>query len=134
MPISAKQGYLAAYSACMGIGWLAVFIIAVNSCVTSGYELVYARAGQLTKILQLVSLLETVHAAAGLVRSDVASNMMQWAARSHALFLAVDPEPSVQSTAGAAAMLMSWSLGETTRYPWCDLTLTVAMAVTPVAL
>ncbi len=49
----------------------------------------------LAELFQGVSLLETLHAAVGLVPSSPAMALMQWAGRSNVLFLVLDAIPQV---------------------------------------
>ena len=121
MSLGVKNAYLAVYNALLGLGWTAVALV-VLLCILAQAEdssLAYVKAAPLAKWLQAISLLETLHAALGLVRSGVMMNVLQWIARSHALFLAVDPEQSLHAHPVAALMLFSWGLGEACRYPWC---------------
>lgn len=118
MALGAKQAYLFVYNAVLAAGWSLVFIISLHAFATKGYNAVYGSVANLTKLLIYVSIAETYHAAF-LVRSGVMSNILQWVARAHALLLVVDPEPSVHQSMGAAAMILAWSFGESTRYPSC---------------
>jgi Protein tyrosine phosphatase-like protein, PTPLA len=119
MALGAKQLYLFTYNALLASGWGTVFLISLVACATEGYSAVYQHGSYLTKVLIYLSILETFHAAF-LVRSGVMSNLLQWVARAHALLLVVDAEPSVHKRMGAAAMILAWSFGESTRYPSCD--------------
>ena len=116
MNLRAKQLYLCSYNALLAAGWFSTFLVSLHACTTWGHGAVYQRAASMTKALICVSILETVHALF-LVRSGVMSNVLQWVARAHALLLVVDPEPSVHTSMGAAAMILAWSFGESTRYP-----------------
>eukprot|EP00892_Ulva_mutabilis_P007699 jgi/Ulvmu1/5300/UM022_0094.1 len=123
MTVSLQQAYLAAYNALLGLGWAAcALVVLFYSAQNKDLSVAYNTAVPLANWLQAVSILETVHAALGLVRSGVLMNFLQWTARSHALFLAVNPEPSLHAHPAAALMLFSWGLGEACRYPWYTLT------------
>jgi very-long-chain (3R)-3-hydroxyacyl-CoA dehydratase len=112
--------YLACYNALVGLGWLSVALLVVKTLWEGGeYREAFSAAADLTAILQLVSLLETLHAALGIVKSGVLANILQWVARSHAFFIAVQPQRELHGTFPAVAMLVAWGLGETCRYPWC---------------
>jgi formate hydrogenlyase subunit 4 len=68
-----------------------------------------------------VSLLETTHAAVGLVRSGVSANLTQWCGRAHALFMVAEPfRQALKGSMFPALMLMIWGIGEAIRYPWCE--------------
>lgn len=119
MALNVKQAYLTVYNFVLGAGWVTVASLVVMNCIQAGdLSRGYAKAAPLAGWLQALSLLETLHAMTGLVRSGVMMNVMQWAARSHALFLAVNPEPSLHAHPAASLMLFSWGLGEACRYPW----------------
>lgn len=120
MTLSAKQVYLATYNLLLGVGWVVVAGIVSFHCIQSkDLHLAYSNAAPLAGWLQALSLLESFHAILGLVRSGVLMNVMQWTARSHALFLAVNPETALHAHPAASLMLFSWGLGEACRYPWC---------------
>lgn len=119
MALSVKQIYLTAYNFLLGIGWATVAaVVILNGVQSRDLCQAYDNAAPLAGWLQALSLLETVHALTGLVRSGVLMNALQWTARSHALFLAVNPETSLHAHPAASLMLLSWGLGEACRYPW----------------
>lgn len=120
IPKGAQSAYLVVYNSVLALGWAGVCVLSVCSIVENGsLAHVYADAGALARALQLASILETVHAAAGLVQSGVMTNLMQWTARTHALFAIVHANDLMHSSPFAGLMLLAWGFGESFRYPWC---------------
>lgn len=113
------QLYLALYNAVQAVGWAACLGVLAHGLINKQTpEQLYASAGPLTKLFQGVSLLETLHAAVGLVPSSPVMALMQWAGRSNVLFLVLDAIPQLQSGWWGVAMLGAWSAAEVVRYPW----------------
>lgn len=114
-----KDTYLASYNAFMAVGWAWLATWVLLRCLLNGPQHGYdaATTTRLCSALQWTSILETVHAALGLVHSGVSVNLLQWCGRAHALFLVVRPEPSLHTTGWATLMLIAWGLGEACRYP-----------------
>ena len=117
--MNAKQVYLAAYNTMMAACWAALAVQVLQHSISQQRLRAPDSAFTFASALQWLSILETVHAAAGIVRSDVASNVMQWVARAHAILLVVAPEPQLRENPWAAVMLVAWGVGETCRYPKC---------------
>lgn len=67
---------------------------------------------------QLLSALEILHAAVGLVGGSPLTSLMQWAGRSNVLFGVVAAVPETQNRPAVGAMLLAWALSEVIRYPW----------------
>jgi Protein tyrosine phosphatase-like protein, PTPLA len=114
-----RSGYLASYNSVMAVGWLIVAVQVLRGVLVKGIAGAYDEASSLASTLQWLSILETVHVATGVVHNGVMANILQWLGRSHALFLAVHPEPSLHSSEWAATMLLVWGVGEACRYPMC---------------
>jgi very-long-chain (3R)-3-hydroxyacyl-CoA dehydratase len=74
-------------------------------------------------LFQLLSGLEILHAALGLVRGSPANALVQWVGRSNVLFGVVASVPAVQSSPAVGAMLLAWAMSEVIRYPWYVATL-----------
>jgi very-long-chain (3R)-3-hydroxyacyl-CoA dehydratase len=72
----------------------------------------------LAGLFQLVSGLEILHAALGLVGGSWGAALMQWAGRSNVLFGVVAAEPQVQRSLAVGIMCWAWALSEVIRYPW----------------
>ncbi len=67
---------------------------------------------------QLLSALEILHAAVGLVGGSPLTSLMQWAGRSNVLFGVVAAVPETQNRPAVGAMFLAWALSEVIRYPW----------------
>lgn len=74
--------------------------------------------GTTAGFFQLVSALEVVHAAVGLVGGSPVTALMQWAGRSNVLFGVVAAVPEVQDRPAVGAMFLAWAMSEVIRYPW----------------
>jgi very-long-chain (3R)-3-hydroxyacyl-CoA dehydratase len=117
--LTAIKVYLIGYNLALGVGWGLVALRATLAWLAGGPLDGFEAASSLAQLLQLVSLLESVHAATGFVRSGVAANLTQWLGRSHALFAVAVPFKQVLSgTVFLPLMLIVWGIGEVIRYPW----------------
>ncbi|PNH00928.1 3-hydroxyacyl-CoA dehydratase 2, partial [Tetrabaena socialis] len=74
-------------------------------------------AGRGQELVQGLSLLETAHAAVGLVPSSPVLALMQWAGRSNVLFLIVEPIDQLHASWWAVVLLACWAAAEVIRYP-----------------
>lgn len=74
----ALRVYLIAYNLLQGGGWAAVFVTCLAAWARAGPEAGFSAASAWASVLQATSLLETVHAALGLVKSGVAPSLAQW--------------------------------------------------------
>lgn len=117
--LGVKAIYLSVYNSTMAICWALVAVQVLRGIHRGCVDDASADLASLAAPLQLISLLETVHAATGLVKSQVTVNLMQWLGRAHALFVVVEPEASLRSSPYAVAMLLAWGVGEACRYPMC---------------
>ena len=118
-----SRTYLALYNGCQLAGWSCVLlglllhaseVVAAPADAAAG---VYASLRGLVSIVQTATLLETLHAAFGLVRSGVVGNVAQWAGRTHCWWL-VTRLPELQRSPAVVAMLFCWSLSDVVRYAW----------------
>ncbi|CAI5472947.1 unnamed protein product [Closterium sp. Yama58-4] len=69
------------------------------------------------------SILETVHAATGLVRSGLVAPLVQWVGRSFVLFAVVGRTPALHTHAALFVLLAVWCCSEVIRYPQYALSL-----------
>jgi|APGre2960657444_1045066.scaffolds.fasta_scaffold04703_4 very-long-chain (3R)-3-hydroxyacyl-CoA dehydratase len=111
----ASQLYLACYNAGQALAWSAV-LYSTCSAVRSG-SAVFPSCGGLVTVAQLLTALETLHALAGLVRSGVAANALQFAGRTHC-WLLVRRLPELQTSAALAVLVLAWSCADVVRYSW----------------
>lgn len=93
---SLAKSYLFLYNSVQALGWAYVLGLTTQGVMQGGLERAYAYAGHTVCLLQLASVLETFHAALGLVRSGVAPSLIHWSGRSHALLACVARFPELQ--------------------------------------
>lgn len=86
---SLVRAYLFLYNAAQAIGWAFALGLIVQGVREGGMQRAYAHAGSTVCALQLAAILETLHAALGLVRSGVPASLLHWSGRSHALLAVV---------------------------------------------
>lgn len=114
--------YLVTYNAVQAVGWAASLCLLLQSAYNNqgswDPRALYTSSHSLICFMQGMAFLEIIHAALGLVRSGVLSNILQWAGRSHCLFCVVQQTPEVWGSPFAPLLLLSWALSEVIRYPW----------------
>jgi len=66
----------------------------------------------------MISLMETLHAAIGVVRGAPASALLQWTGRANVLYAVILAIPEIKGGVPAGMMLVAWALSEVIRYPW----------------
>ncbi|KAL4859657.1 Very-long-chain (3R)-3-hydroxyacyl-CoA dehydratase 2 [Chlorella vulgaris] len=114
-----SRAYLLLYNVAMFAGWAyALYELAKHASAKNTVEGSYAAAGDTIRLFQLVSGLEILHAALGLVGGSWGAALMQWAGRSNVLFGVVAAEPEVQGSLAVGIMCWAWALSEVIRYPW----------------
>lgn len=69
-------------------------------------------------LFQLISFMEILHAALGIVRGSPAAAFLQWTGRANVLFAVILAIPQIKSGVAAGAMVIAWSVSEVIRYPW----------------
>lgn len=127
------QLYLLAYNSAFALGWaycLASGVGAVASVASAASPsrptlpalcaAFFGGAVPAARVLVLSCILETAHAALGMVPSSPLTCFLQWWGRENALFqvaLAV-PELRDGGHPAAAGMMLCWCASEVIRYPW----------------
>ncbi|KAL4424771.1 hypothetical protein ABPG77_000811 [Micractinium sp. CCAP 211/92] len=120
----ARQGlvaraYLLAYNSVQFAGWAyCLWLVVQQLAQDKGLHGQYAAAGRAVSFFQLLSALEILHAAVGLVGGSPLTSLMQWAGRSNVLFGVVAAVPETQNRPAVGAMFLAWALSEVIRYPW----------------
>ncbi|KAL4437140.1 hypothetical protein ABPG75_004279 [Micractinium tetrahymenae] len=120
----ARQGllarlYLLAYNSVQFIGWAyCLWLVLQQLAQAKSLDGQYAAAGKAVSFFQLLSSLEILHAAVGLVGGSPMTSLMQWAGRSNVLFGVVAAVPETQNRPAVGAMFLAWALSEVIRYPW----------------
>ncbi|EJT97406.1 PTPLA-domain-containing protein [Dacryopinax primogenitus] len=94
--------------------------------LTNQASTMYAEVGLEVKIIQTFALLEVVHAMLGLVKSSLATTIMQVASRLILVWGIADHYDQAKENPLYASMVFAWSITEVIRYSWyalnlCDL-------------
>eukprot|EP00197_Chlamydomonas_leiostraca_P011161 CAMPEP_0202861760 /NCGR_PEP_ID=MMETSP1391-20130828/3050_1 /ASSEMBLY_ACC=CAM_ASM_000867 /TAXON_ID=1034604 /ORGANISM="Chlamydomonas leiostraca, Strain SAG 11-49" /LENGTH=220 /DNA_ID=CAMNT_0049541195 /DNA_START=17 /DNA_END=679 /DNA_ORIENTATION=- len=114
-----KTTHLFLYNSIQAVGWaVCLYKLAIAYSSMQKPDQAYAEAKDFAKVFQGASILEVVHAAIGIVPSSPAMALLQWAGRSHILYLVLDAVPQVQSSPASVVLLAAWSVSEIIRYPW----------------
>ncbi|DBB00137.1 TPA: hypothetical protein ACH3X1_013984 [Trebouxia sp. C0004] len=117
--ITIDRLYLAAYNTAQAAGWATALYHCVSSFWSAdGYATVYENTNAVVRCFQLLSALEILHAAAGLVRGSPLTALMQWSGRSNVLFAILHRIPQLWTNPAAAVLIYVWALSEVVRYPW----------------
>jgi very-long-chain (3R)-3-hydroxyacyl-CoA dehydratase len=123
------QLYLLAYNSAFALGWAHCLASGLRAAASSSSassataaaaasSAFFAGAAPTARVLVLACLLETAHAALGLVPSSPLTCFLQWWGRENALFQIALAVPAVQRHPAAAGMVLCWCLSEVIRYPW----------------
>uniref|UniRef100_A0A0E0A0B1 Very-long-chain (3R)-3-hydroxyacyl-CoA dehydratase n=1 Tax=Oryza glumipatula TaxID=40148 RepID=A0A0E0A0B1_9ORYZ len=113
-----SQLYLLSYNSVQALGWF-VALLRLLPCLAppSSVHSSYAVAGDLTW-----AILETIHAAIGLVHTSPLLAFLQWGGRTHFVLAVVRQIPEVQSSPSVFITFMAWSISEVIRYSHYALT------------
>ncbi|XP_047045855.1 very-long-chain (3R)-3-hydroxyacyl-CoA dehydratase 2-like isoform X1 [Lolium rigidum] len=135
-----SQLYLLAYNSLQSLGWsLALFRLLACLAPPVSVHPAYALAGDLICFLQTCAVLETVHAAVGLVPTSPFLAFLQWGGRTHFVLALLRQIPEVrtdghckipvrlrgQNVQGSPSVFitfMAWSISEVIRYSHYALT------------
>ncbi|BAS94408.1 Os05g0460800 [Oryza sativa Japonica Group] len=95
-----SQLYLLSYNSVQALGWF-VALLRLLPCLAppSSVHSSYAVAGDLVCLLQTWAILETIHAAIGLVHTSPLLAFLQWGGRTHFVLAVVRQIPEVGRTA-----------------------------------
>uniref|UniRef100_A0A0E0DSI0 Very-long-chain (3R)-3-hydroxyacyl-CoA dehydratase n=1 Tax=Oryza meridionalis TaxID=40149 RepID=A0A0E0DSI0_9ORYZ len=107
------QLYLLSYNSVQALGWFVALLRLLPCPVHSSY----AVASDLTW-----AILETIHAAIGLVHTSPLLAFLQWGGRTHFVLAVVRQIPEVQSSPSVFITFMAWSISEVIRYSHYALT------------
>lgn len=107
--------YLLAYNFSQLAAWSVVLLLALAALSHGGVAACFPAVNRLLTAAQLASGLETLHAALGLVRSQVAPNVVQFVGRTHCLLL-LRATPAYFSSPFAASLAVVWSVADVVRY------------------
>ncbi len=73
------------------------------------------RTMEIAMLFQAFAVLETLHAAIGIVKSNAVMTLLQWAGRSHILFCVVLAVPETHGDPALTVLLTVWALSEVIR-------------------
>ncbi|RCV17392.1 hypothetical protein SETIT_3G216300v2 [Setaria italica] len=115
--------YLVCYNSLQALGWF-IALLRLLPCLAHPVSAhsAYAVAGDLICFLQTCAILETVHAAIGLVPTAPLLTVLQWGGRTHFVLAVVRQIPQVQSSPSVFITFMAWSIAEVIRYSHYALT------------
>ncbi len=124
------HGYLLLYNLIQSLGWTAVLASALRAVLlpassnfgrTTNWQerltTVYDHSSMFVKPFQILSLMETLHAVFGFVRSPVLPSVLQWMGRTHVLMCVTDSVIPLQKTTAAGVLILCWAITECVRYP-----------------
>uniref|UniRef100_A0A452Z9X4 Very-long-chain (3R)-3-hydroxyacyl-CoA dehydratase n=1 Tax=Aegilops tauschii subsp. strangulata TaxID=200361 RepID=A0A452Z9X4_AEGTS len=105
--------YLLAYNSVQAIGW-SLALLRLLPCLAPPVSVrpAYAAAGDLICFLQTCAVLETVHAAVGLVPTSPFLAFLQWGGRTHFILALLRQIPEVQGSPSVFITFMAWSISE----------------------
>ncbi|KAK3135364.1 hypothetical protein QOZ80_5BG0418050 [Eleusine coracana subsp. coracana] len=116
--------YLLCYNSLQSLGWF-IALLRLLPCLAPPLSIhsAYAVAGELICLLQTCAILETVHAAIGLVPTAPILTFLQWGGRTHFALAVVQQIPEVQSSPSVFITFIAWSISEVIRYSHYALTI-----------
>jgi very-long-chain (3R)-3-hydroxyacyl-CoA dehydratase len=112
------RAYLMAYNAISAAAWAFLLFNLCRSFLVDepqNYRILFSKTGKYLAYLQTAALLEILHAAAGLVPSDVLANVIQIASRLFIIWVCAI-HYQVGKHWGYALLAFAWSLSDLTRY------------------
>lgn len=114
----AARKYLSLYNAVSGALWTVVLLRLLVVLPLVGFEYASEGVGDLLTYVQSLAVLEVVHAALGLVRSNWFTVLMQVASRLFLVWGVLKPFPTVAATPVYSVLVVAWCLAEMVRYPY----------------
>lgn len=114
---SGKTAYLVVYNVTQFVGWTYLLLqLGLHVKNRSSYEDLYASVATALQIFQTAAVLEIVHAATGLVRSNVTVTLQQVTSRVYIVWLILHALPTSRNSIGMALLLFAWTITEMIRY------------------
>eukprot|EP00455_Lapot_gusevi_P016727 TRINITY_DN186_c0_g1_i1.p1 TRINITY_DN186_c0_g1~~TRINITY_DN186_c0_g1_i1.p1 ORF type:complete len:218 (-),score=31.74 TRINITY_DN186_c0_g1_i1:82-735(-) len=114
--VSLKNLYLVTYNVLLSLSWLATLSIALSHLNSQGLEGLWERIELPLKVSQTAAIMEVFHSLFGLVRSPIATTVMQVSSRLGLLWAVCNPIQDTHVFWGFALMVVSWCLVEVPRY------------------
>ncbi|KAK2182685.1 hypothetical protein NP493_338g01016 [Ridgeia piscesae] len=126
-PITTTTAYLVLYNFLQCLGWTSIAMnIILHFIVTESHKGLYAVVAFKLNIFQLGALLEIIHAAVGLVKSNPVLTGVQVMSRVMLLLVAYSVQ-EVQNCVGIPMLLTAWSITEVIRYAFYTFSLLGSM-------
>ncbi|XP_052869782.1 very-long-chain (3R)-3-hydroxyacyl-CoA dehydratase hpo-8-like [Anopheles cruzii] len=112
------KAYLIIYNSTQLAGWSYIFVQFVAHFLLHGHGLdtLWREVGSATFFFQMLATLEVLHAATGIVPSNVPVTFLQVFGRCMVVAGAINGTPTGQQSPGLPLALFCWSLTETIRY------------------
>jgi len=112
-----SKAYLFLYNAVQTVGWSYLLYQAVSHLVTGGrLEDMYEATWLTLQVFQTAAVLEVIHAALGLVRSNVMVTLQQVFSRVYVTWAILALCPPAQASLGFPLLLFAWTITEIIRY------------------
>ncbi|XP_052764061.1 very-long-chain (3R)-3-hydroxyacyl-CoA dehydratase 2-like [Mya arenaria] len=109
--------YLIAYNVAQVMGWSAIMLALVSHvAMERDFKGVYEKVAPLLNIFQTAAVLEIVHCAVGIVRSNVMLTAFQVFSRVFLTWGIVYSVPESQDVLGVTMFVFAWTLTEMIRY------------------
>jgi len=117
--MNASTGYLVLYNFFMTLGWSFTFIVSfAHFVVDESYIGMYDACKVPLYIFQTGAVLEIVHAAVGMVRSNPVITALQVYSRVFLVWGICHSFPQIQNTVAVPMFLFAWSVTEIIRYSY----------------
>merc|ERR1712226_1554351 len=118
------QAWLLLYNVGQVAGWSSIgYSIIVEMWISGNYKILYHIVEKQLLIFQTAAVLEILHAATGLVRSNPILTTFQVFCRVIVLWGVIYPIVKVQINLGCALLLFAWTITEMIRYSYYSFTL-----------
>jgi len=116
------KGYLILFNAILAAGWTYVGYLGtmkfLSAPAQTSYLGLWGAVEVPLKIFQTAAVMEVVHAAVGIVPSNVFLTLFQVLSRVFALWGVLDLSPPSQISYGVPLLLFAWTITEITRYSY----------------
>ncbi|ETN66498.1 ptpla domain protein [Anopheles darlingi] len=132
-PSATVKAYLVLYNLTQLAGWSYIFVKFVTHFFLRGHGLngLWREVGSATFFFQMLAPLEVVHAAIGIVPSNVPMTFLQVFGRCMVVAGAIEGTPTGQQSPGLPLALFCWSSTEIVRYAYYVANLLLASVPAP---
>jgi very-long-chain (3R)-3-hydroxyacyl-CoA dehydratase len=117
--ITPTSVYLILYNGVQAIGWTALAIqVVIHLVWRESRDDLYSYVKTLLNVFQTLALLEIVHAATGIVRSNVVLTAFQVMSRVFLVWGVLNLIPETRDSIGLLLILIAWTVTEIVRYTY----------------